>query len=114
MIRSSIYGTGSPLVLLHAFPLSHELWQGFQAPAGHQLVLPDFPGFGLSPLHNGDLTLFEAAQGLENHLRSLGLTQPITLGGISMGGYWAFEYLRLFPGRVAKLLLISTRPGTDK
>lgn len=31
-----------------------------------------------------------------------------------MGGYWAMEYLRQFPNRVSKLLLISTRPGVDK
>lgn len=31
-----------------------------------------------------------------------------------MGGYWAMEYLRQFPSRVAKVLLISTRPGVDK
>lgn len=39
-----------------------------------------------------------------------------TLGGLSMGGYLAFEVLRQAPGRVAQLILFDTsaRPDTDE
>lgn len=113
-IQSTVSGSGKPLVILHAFPLSHLIWEGFKAPPGFSLILPDFPGFGTSPMAKPGLTLEAAAQGLETHLQELKITDPIVLGGISMGGYWAMEYLRLFPARVAKLLFISTRPGLDK
>lgn len=113
-IVSTQAGSGKNLVLLHAFPLSHSLWKDLKPPAGYQLILPDFPGFGESPLAPVGLTLADAAQGLENHLRQKGINEPVILGGISMGGYWAMEYLRQFPQRVAKILFISTRPGADK
>ena len=60
------------------------------------------------------MTLYQAAQGLADHLNHLHIDQKIILGGISMGGYWAFEFLRLFPEKVQKLILVSTRPGVDK
>ena len=107
-------GSGKPLVLLHAFPLSCSIWKNLRPPTGCSLILPDFPGFGESPLAPKGLTLAEAAQGLENHLQQKGISGPIVLGGISMGGYWAMEYLRQFPQRVAKILFTSTRPGVDK
>lgn len=113
-IVSAQAGSGMPLVLLHAFPLSHGIWKSLRPPAGYRLILPDFPGFGESPLAPVGLTLADAAQDLENHLRQKGINEPVVLGGISMGGYWALEYLRQFPRRVAKILFISTRPGADK
>lgn len=113
-IKSLIVGSGKPLVLLHAFPLSHEIWKDIIPPFGYQLILPDFPGFGLSPIQDSDLSLPEAAQGLEKHLKEMGIDQSIVLGGISMGGYWALEFIRQFPHQIQKLLLISTRAGIDK
>jgi len=113
-IRSTVIGQGKPLVLLHAFPLSHKLFAGLQPPTGYAFILPDFPGFGQSPLANPGLTLAEAADGLENHLKDLNLSSPVVLGGISMGGYWAMEFLRRYPSKASKILFISTRPGVDK
>src|SRR5581483_5052670 len=114
LIHSVALGEGKPVVLLHAFPLSHLLWEELKPPLGFQLILPDFPGFGLSPLAAGPLTLAEAAQGLQKHLAEKGIEGLITLGGISMGGYWAMEFIRQFPGQVQKIMFISTRPGVDK
>jgi 3-oxoadipate enol-lactonase len=59
-------------------------------------------------------TLEEAAQHLNCQLTALNIKKPFILTGISMGGYWAFEYYRQFPERVNQLILISTRPGLDK
>ncbi len=113
-IQSVEAGAGKPLVLLHAFPLSHLIWESLQPPFGYRLILADFPGFGESPLAPPGLTLAETAQGLEKHLQEKGINGPFALGGISMGGYWAMEYLRQFPNRITKVLFVSTRPGIDK
>jgi pimeloyl-ACP methyl ester carboxylesterase len=111
---STIVGTGKPIVLLHAFPLSHRLWEKIEPPKGFQLILPDFPGFGLSPLTAAGLTLTDVSIALKNHLNQKGIGDNFVLGGISMGGYWAMEFLRQFPQLVEKILFISTRPGIDK
>jgi pimeloyl-ACP methyl ester carboxylesterase len=113
-IRSETNGQGQAFVFLHAFPLSHELFEDWTGPQGFQWILPDFPGFGLSPIFSSDLDLNRAAQALATHLKQLGVGPKIVLGGISMGGYWAFEFLRLYPDWVEKLVLVSTRPGVDK
>ncbi len=113
-LHSKVIGTGKPLVLLHAFPLSHQIWKNLKSPKGYSLILTDFPGFGGAPLAPEGLTLEMAAQSLENHLHELKIKGPISLGGISMGGYWAMEFLRQFPSQVNKALFISTRAGADK
>jgi 3-oxoadipate enol-lactonase len=100
-------------VLLHAFPLMHEIWKEIVPPHEIRLILPDFPGFGLSPLSKSEISLSDAAQGLNKHLLEQGIDQPVVLGGISMGGYWCLEFIRQFPEKVSALLLISTRAGND-
>ncbi len=116
LVKSVTVGQGKPVILLHAFPLSHQMWRTLQPRAGTRFIFPDFPGFGLSPLPRPidvpDFTLL--SQSLEQHLIDLGVQTPFTLGGISMGGYWAMEFARLFPNRIEQLLLISTRAGVDK
>ena len=84
-----------------------------QPSPGYSLITPDFPGFGQTPLAS-ELSFSEAAEALENCLTEKGITGPIVLGGISMGGYWAMEYYRLYPKRISSLLFISTRSGIDR
>jgi len=114
LIKSASIGSGHPLVLLHAFPLFHGVWKEIQPPVGYRFILPDFPGFSLSPLPQSEISFTDVAQGLNNHLLEQGIEGPIILGGISMGGYWLLEFLRLYPEKVRALMLISTRAGIDK
>ena len=114
MIESQVFGEGLPVVLLHAFPLSHLIWENLQSPPGFQLILPDFPGFGASPLAPAGLNLPELALGLEKHLEEKGVKGPVVLGGISMGGYWSLEFARQFPDRIKGLMLFSTKAGADQ
>ena len=114
VIVSSSRGSGQPLVLLHAFPLTHAIWKEITPPDQYQLILPDFPGFGLSPLPQTQISLSDASQGLNNHMAEKGIEGPVTIGGISMGGYWALEFIRQYPEKVRALILISTRAGIDK
>jgi pimeloyl-ACP methyl ester carboxylesterase len=113
-LQSKSMGGGKPLFLLHGFPLSSQMWDGLQPPKGFRLILPDFPGFGLTPLTHEKIDFKALSFALEAHLKALGIDGPITLGGISMGGYWSLEFARLFPERLERLILISTRAGLDK
>ena len=108
------HGDGPPFVLVHAFPLSRKMWEA-QANdfPGRRVIAPDLPGFGQSPRQEGGLTMEAAARELAALLDRLGAKGPAALCGVSMGGYIAFEFARLFPERLSALILACTRPGPD-
>jgi pimeloyl-ACP methyl ester carboxylesterase len=102
---------GTPLVLLHAFPVDHEMWEPVAARLGDiPVLLVDAPGFGLSPVVSP--TMAAAAGALWDTLDSLGIERAV-LGGLSMGGYLAMAALALRPDRVAGLALADTKSTAD-
>ena len=107
-------GPGDPLILLHAFPLDSRMFEPqTKALAGlRRLITPDYPGFGRSPRAPAQPDVRYYAEGVRGLLDRLGL-ERVVLGGVSMGGYVAFECLRLFPQRVSGLVLANTRPEPD-
>jgi pimeloyl-ACP methyl ester carboxylesterase len=113
-LTSSTSRAPQAIVLLHAFPLSHLLWDQLEPIPGYQFIKPDFPGFSNEPLAAPGLTLELAAQQLERRLTDQKIPKPFVLAGISMGGYWAFEYYRQFPDQMSRLILISTKTSADK
>jgi len=107
-------GGGTPLVLLHAFPLSRAMWTSqVTALAGDcRVITPDQRGFGGSPLGGDPPSLDVAADDLAALLDRLELDR-VVLAGLSMGGYLAMAFLRRYPGRVGALGLLDTRAGAD-
>ena len=107
-------GAGDPLVLLHAFPLNGRMFlPQMKAFSGdRRVVAPDYPGFGRSPRTPAQPDVHYYAEGVRSLLDRLHL-ERIVLGGVSMGGYVAFECMRLFPERVSALVLANTRPEPD-
>lgn len=106
--------SGSPLVLLHPFPLSSSYWSAEKEAFGKRfpVIVPDLPGFGSAPVQAAPSMAGMAAE-LASRLDRQGITEPVILTGVSMGGYVAFEFLRQFPQRLAGLALISTRASAD-
>ncbi|CAN5665411.1 alpha/beta fold hydrolase [soil metagenome] len=113
-IAFSESGEGEPIVLLHAFPLNGEMWepQARALSGGHRVILPDYPGFGRSPYPPAQPDMRYYAERIHELLDKLEL-ERVVLGGLSMGGYLAFECLRLFPEKISGLLLANTRPEPD-
>src|SRR5215213_5167739 len=107
-------GTGVPVVLLHAFPLNGRMFEPQMEALAEtrRLVAPDYPGFGRSPRTPAQPDVRYYAECIRGLLDRLGL-ERVVLGGVSMGGYVAFECIRLFSGRVSGLILANTRPEPD-
>ena len=106
-------GGGTTLVLLHGFPFDRSMWRGqAEALAGEfRVVAPDLRGLGETPV--GDEVSIEGmAEDVSALLDELSLGR-VVLGGLSMGGYVAFEFFRKFPERVRALVLADTRPQAD-
>ena len=110
-------GSGEPaLVLLHGFPLHSGMWapQLEHLSAQRRVIAPDLLGFGSSdaPHSMFRYTMAGYADLVAGLLDTLGLRR-VVLGGLSMGGYVAFAFLREYADRVAGLILADTRSGAD-
>ena len=107
-------GSGPPLVLMHAFPLSSAMWAAQVAALTRQarVITPDQRGFGGSQLGDDDPSLDHAADDVAALLDRLGL-EEVVLGGLSMGGYVALAFLRRHPGRVRAIVLADTKATAD-
>ncbi|MBA8824207.1 pimeloyl-ACP methyl ester carboxylesterase [Saccharopolyspora lacisalsi] len=107
------HGSGSPVVLIHGWPLSGRSWEN-QVPelveAGHRVITYDRRGFGRSsqPWNGYDYDTFAAdLDALLNHLD----LRDATLVGFSMGGGEVVRYLsRYGTDRVAGAVLASAVP----
>ncbi len=107
-------GRGTPVVLLHAFPLNRKVWvpQVAELSARYRVIAPDFRGHGESGVADEDSTmerLAEDVRGLLDHLK----LERVALGGLSMGGYVALAFVRRWPERVRALVLADTRASAD-
>jgi pimeloyl-ACP methyl ester carboxylesterase len=106
-------GTGTPLVLLHAFPLDHRLYQRQTEDLSkdYRVICPDLPGFGRTPW-TGPITIPWYADQVHALLKEIGAL-PCILGGCSMGGYATFAFERECPTDVLGVILIDTRAEGD-
>ncbi len=115
LISVTIAGEGSPLMLLHGFPLDHRLWlqQLDSLSAFYRVIAPDLRGFGQSTLTEEPYSLADLAGDVEQVRQHLTGDQPIALCGLSMGGYVAFEYWRGYSRSLTALILANTKPEAD-
>ncbi|MFV0442788.1 MAG: alpha/beta fold hydrolase [Planctomycetaceae bacterium] len=114
-LNVTIEGSGSPLLLVHGFPLDHTMWRAQIAEfAKNQTVIaPDLRGFGRSEATTGTVEMARFADDLAEMLDELSVDEPVTFCGLSMGGYIAFEFLQRHPRRVRQLILCDTRAAAD-
>jgi 3-oxoadipate enol-lactonase len=107
-------GNGTPLLLLHGFPLHRRMWAPQLAALSGRAhcIAPDVRGFGESAIAP-PFTIDQFADDAVALLDSLGVTEPAVVCGLSMGGYIAFALWRRHPSRVRALVLADTRPTAD-
>jgi pimeloyl-ACP methyl ester carboxylesterase len=113
-IRFDLAGSGSPVVLLHPFPVSHEFWLPVAAflCSRYRLIMPDLRGHGDSGLGDGPATMQKHAADLARVMSAAG-TERAPLVGVSIGGYVIFEFWRRFRERVSALVLCNTKASAD-
>ncbi len=102
------------VLLLHAFPLSSRMWEpqlsALEA-EGIPAIAPDVFGVGNSEPRN-NWSLSEYVDAVASLLYSLEISK-VTLVGLSMGGYQAFAWWKMFPQAVTSLILCDTRAEQD-
>jgi pimeloyl-ACP methyl ester carboxylesterase len=94
-------GSGEPVVLVHGFPFTADLWTPQRAAlsASYRIITPNLRGFGGSDQHFGTPSLDVYADDIIAILDELGVAE-VTVVGLSMGGYIAMALLRRRPDRV--------------
>jgi 3-oxoadipate enol-lactonase len=108
-------GNGIPLLLIHGFPLNRSLWepQIRELSTFARVLAPDLRGYGESEAPTGVYAMEMLARDCQALLEAASVDQPSVVCGLSMGGYVALAFYRLYPERVAGLILAATRAGAD-
>jgi 3-oxoadipate enol-lactonase len=75
------------------------------------VITADMPGFGDAPLATS-WTMESAATELHAELLKLGI-EKVSIAGLSMGGYVALAYAKLFTPSVQALILSDTKSAAD-
>ena len=104
--------TATPIVLLHAFPLDHRMWDDVagQLAGGRQVIAPDLPVASGQELPEESLDV--AADRVADVVRAAA-DGPVVVAGLSMGGYVALALLERHPDLVAGLALVDTKVVAD-
>jgi non-heme chloroperoxidase len=107
------HGSGSPIVLIHGYPLSSASWEK-QVPvllaAGHRVIAYDRRGFGKSDQPTTGYKYDTFAEDLHKLITHLKL-RDFALVGFSMGGGEVARYIGRFGSKnVSKAVIISGVP----
>jgi pimeloyl-ACP methyl ester carboxylesterase len=126
-------GAGWPVILLHAFPLTAEMWrpQLERVPAGSRFIAPHLRGFGGSvflppeggspmsssdsrrpPSGGSELTIDDYADDVAALMDCLEI-ESATIGGLSMGGYVTLALHRRSAERFTAMILADTKSEPD-
>jgi pimeloyl-ACP methyl ester carboxylesterase len=114
VLHCQVLGDGPPILFIHGFPLSHEMW----LPVADQLrdrwrcILPDLRGHGRSAV-SPEVTITQFADDLAALLDAISETRPVVPVGLSMGGVIALEFFRQQRARLRALVLANCRANAE-
>jgi 3-oxoadipate enol-lactonase len=100
-------GAGWPVVLLHAFPLTADMWrpQLEAIPPGWRVIAPAYMSSAAVAMDDYAADVFALMDALE--------LDDAVIGGLSMGGYVTFAMHRQEPARFTGMVLADTRAAAD-
>lgn len=103
-------GDGDVIVLLHGFLTSSKYWLKLQpllTAAGYRVITVDLLGFGHAPKpRKSRYTYTEHVAYIDSIIESLGLVDPFTLVGHSMGALLAARYSLIHAKKLGSLVLL--------
>jgi len=108
------HGEGTPLVLIHGFPLNRRIWYPIVPLLKNKarLIIPDLRGFGESPQEVAEYSMRLLAADVLRLLDRLNVDKAV-IAGHSMGGYVALEFAHAYPHRLKGLALVASQADPD-
>jgi 3-oxoadipate enol-lactonase len=109
-----VLGKGPDLVLLHPFPVNHNIWDPIaeRLATRYRVILPDLRGHGDSETGEGPATMAKHAADVLRICADAGVERAVFCGN-SIGGYVMFELWRQHGERVRAMVLCGTKAGAD-
>ncbi|MFD3591582.1 alpha/beta fold hydrolase [Nocardia sp. NPDC058640] len=105
-------GVGRPVVLSHGFLMDATMFDRTRdmfARNGFRVIAVDARGFGRTEADPAaSFTYWDLADDLAAVLDHLAIAGPVTVGGMSQGGYTALRFALRYPDRTRALILAST------
>jgi len=108
-VRFARRGTGSPLVLLHGYPETLQIFSAL-APlmeATHEVWAFDWPGMGDSEAWSGGASPVQMAERIVRLMDHFGIERTILLG-MDMGGQPALVAAAQWPDRIDRLVVMNS------
>jgi pimeloyl-ACP methyl ester carboxylesterase len=107
-------GEGSPVVLLHGYLESSDIWYDFakKLSGKYRVISVDLPGHGMSGSYGSTHTMEFMANIVKELLDMLGI-KKVFLTGHSLGGYVTLAFLELFPEILSGYSLFHSQPFPD-
>jgi pimeloyl-ACP methyl ester carboxylesterase len=110
-----VYGSGTPVVLLHGFAEDSTIWSE-QVSFLQQhclLIVPDIPGSGRSQLLQKENVTIEDYADVVNALLAFEQIEKCILIGHSMGGYIALAFAEKFPKKLTAFGFVHSTAFAD-
>ena len=110
-------GRGIPVILIHGFCETHEIWSGFDENLSEKLevFVIDLPGFGKSPISKIPFSINDIGAIILDWISQFKIAQPVVIGH-SLGGYVALAMASQAPEEIGGLGLFHSTafPDTDE
>ncbi len=105
-------GQGRPLILLHGYPQSGEVWRQVASKLAEErmIIIPDLPGMGLSDVKQGGYDLPSVSEDIHLLASTLGL-KAVDVVGHDWGAAVAAVYALRYRQEVKKLVFIESALG---
>ena len=107
-------GQGEPVILLHGYLETSEIWSGFgkKLAEKYRVISIYLPGHGLSKVYGESHSMEFMAGAVKGLLDNLNI-KKVFLTGHSMGGYVTLAFLELYPEFLKGYCLFHSHPFAD-
>lgn len=114
LVNFKIYGKGNPLVFLHGYLESMEIYRDFLPffSNDYKTICIDLPGHGKSTVNFNMATMEDMAFAVKEVL-VCNKVEKCVLVGHSMGGYVALAFAELYPEMLDGIVLLHSHPNAD-
>lgn len=114
MINFFEKGQGQPLILIHGYCETGNMWEDFSKSLSNEfrVICPDLPGIGNSIISGNQISLEEVAVNLEDWMEANQIENPIIIGH-SLGGYVTLALVELMGNRIKAFGLFHSTAYAD-